>query len=96
MYLVGLPLNVPCPSRVILVGEDFTRDAERAASHQQDQRHLQRYRLEEGRVSNDKIGSAVSASPAPQPTVTNPLDFVPDKIPFDTPYVSLAKMTITL
>ncbi|MFZ0333269.1 MAG: heme-binding protein [Candidatus Acidiferrales bacterium] len=37
-------------------------------------------------MSNDKIGSAVGASPALQPTVTNPLDFVPDKIPFDTPY----------
>src|ERR1700719_2849645 len=37
-------------------------------------------------MSNEKIGSAVSASRAMQPTETNPLDFVPDKIPFDTPY----------
>jgi glc operon protein GlcG len=37
-------------------------------------------------VSNDKSGSAAGASRAPQPTETNPLDFVPDKMPFDTPY----------
>ena len=37
-------------------------------------------------MSNDKTGRAVSASRAPQPTEPNPLDFVPDKIPFDTPY----------
>ena len=37
-------------------------------------------------MSNDKIGTAVGASRALQPTETNPLDFVPDKIPFDTPY----------
>ena len=37
-------------------------------------------------MSNDKTGSAASASRALQPTETNPLDFVPDKIPFDTPY----------
>jgi glc operon protein GlcG len=37
-------------------------------------------------VSNDKSGSAASASRALQPTETNPLDFVPDKIPFDIPY----------
>jgi glc operon protein GlcG len=37
-------------------------------------------------MSNDKTGSAVGASRAPQPTETNPLDFVPEKIPFDTPY----------
>src|SRR5882724_12700179 len=37
-------------------------------------------------MSNDKLGSAVSASRALQPKETNPLDFVPDKIPFDTPY----------
>jgi glc operon protein GlcG len=37
-------------------------------------------------MSNEKIGSAATASRAPQPTETNPLDFVPDKIPFDTPY----------
>ncbi len=39
-------------------------------------------------MSNDKTGSAASASRALQPTETNPLDFVPDKIPFDTPYGS--------
>ena len=37
-------------------------------------------------MSNEKTGSAAGASPAMQPTQTNPLDFVPDKIPFDTPY----------
>jgi uncharacterized protein GlcG (DUF336 family) len=37
-------------------------------------------------MSNEKTGSAVGASPAMQPTQTNPLDFVPDKMPFDTPY----------
>ena len=37
-------------------------------------------------MSNGKTGSAASASRALQPTETNPLDFVPDKIPFDTPY----------
>ena len=37
-------------------------------------------------MSNEKTGSAASASRALQPTEANPLDFVPDKIPFDTPY----------
>jgi uncharacterized protein GlcG (DUF336 family) len=37
-------------------------------------------------VSNEKTGSAASASRALEPAETNPLDFVPDKIPFDTPY----------
>jgi glc operon protein GlcG len=37
-------------------------------------------------MSNEKIGTAATASRAPQPTETNPLDFVPDEIPFDTPY----------
>jgi glc operon protein GlcG len=37
-------------------------------------------------MSNEKTGSAASASRALQPPETNPLDFVPDKIPFDTPY----------
>ncbi len=37
-------------------------------------------------MSNEKTGSAATASRALQPTETNPLDFVPDKIPFDTPY----------
>jgi glc operon protein GlcG len=42
--------------------------------------------IKRGRMSNEKIGTAVSESRALQPTETNPLDFVPDKIPFDTPY----------
>jgi len=37
-------------------------------------------------MSNGKAGSAASTSRALQATETNPLDFVPDKIPFDTPY----------
>ena len=37
-------------------------------------------------MSNDKTGNAAGASRAPQPTETNPLDFVPDKMRFDTPY----------
>ena len=37
-------------------------------------------------MSNDKSRNAASASRAPQPTEANPLDFVPDKMPFDTPY----------
>jgi glc operon protein GlcG len=37
-------------------------------------------------MSNEKTGTAAAASRAPQPTETNPLDFVPDEIPFDTPY----------
>ena len=37
-------------------------------------------------MSNEKTGSAASASRALQPKEANPLDFVPDKIPFDTPY----------
>jgi len=37
-------------------------------------------------MSNDKAGTAAGASRALQPTEPNPLDFVPDKIPFDTPY----------
>jgi glc operon protein GlcG len=37
-------------------------------------------------MSNEKIGTAATASGALQPTETNPLDFVPDRIPFDTPY----------
>ena len=37
-------------------------------------------------MSNEKTGTAATASRAQQPTETNPLDFVPDKIPFDTPY----------
>jgi hypothetical protein len=37
-------------------------------------------------MSNEKTGNAAGASRALQPTETNPLDFVPDKMPFDTPY----------
>src|SRR5271156_304522 len=37
-------------------------------------------------MSNEKTGTAAAASRALEPTETNPLDFVPDKIPFDTPY----------
>jgi glc operon protein GlcG len=37
-------------------------------------------------MSNEKTGNAASAIRALQPAETNPLDFVPDKIPFDTPY----------
>jgi glc operon protein GlcG len=37
-------------------------------------------------MPNNKTASAASASPALQPAETNPLDFVPDKIPFDVPY----------
>jgi glc operon protein GlcG len=37
-------------------------------------------------MPNEKTGSAASASRALQPTEPNPLDFVPDTIPFDTPY----------
>ena len=37
-------------------------------------------------MPNEKTGSAASASRALEPTETNPLDFVPDKMPFDTPY----------
>src|ERR1700683_3608996 len=39
-------------------------------------------------MSNEKIGTAATATRAQQPTETNPLDFVPDEIPFDTPYGS--------
>jgi glc operon protein GlcG len=37
-------------------------------------------------MPNEQTGSAASATRAPQLAETNPLDFVPDKIPFDTPY----------
>jgi uncharacterized protein GlcG (DUF336 family) len=37
-------------------------------------------------MSNEKTGTAATASRALQPMETNPLDFVPDTIPFDTPY----------
>jgi uncharacterized protein GlcG (DUF336 family) len=37
-------------------------------------------------MSNEIRGTAVSASGALQTSETNPLDFVPDEIPFDTAY----------
>jgi glc operon protein GlcG len=37
-------------------------------------------------MSSDKAAGAVGASRALEPAETNPLDFVPDQIPFDTPY----------
>ena len=37
-------------------------------------------------MSKEKIGAAATAGRALEATETNPLDFVPDKIPFDTPY----------
>jgi glc operon protein GlcG len=37
-------------------------------------------------MANEKAGSAAATSRAPQPPETNPLDFVPESIPFDTPY----------
>jgi glc operon protein GlcG len=39
-------------------------------------------------MSNENTGSATAASRALQRAETNPLDFVPDEIPFDTPYGS--------
>src|ERR1700722_10673747 len=35
---------------------------------------------------NEKAGSGAGAVAALQSTETNPLDFVPDEIPFDVPY----------
>ena len=37
-------------------------------------------------MSNEKSAGAAGASRAPEPAQTNPLDFVPDTIPFDVPY----------
>jgi glc operon protein GlcG len=37
-------------------------------------------------MSNQRTGGAAGTGQAPQPAETNPLDFVPEKIPFDTPY----------
>jgi glc operon protein GlcG len=37
-------------------------------------------------MSNEKTGNAAAASRALQTRETDPLDFVPDEIPFDTPY----------
>jgi glc operon protein GlcG len=39
-------------------------------------------------MSNDGTGSAAGTSRALQPAEANPLDFVPDEIPFDIPYGS--------
>lgn len=39
-------------------------------------------------MSNERTGSAATASRTLQPPETNPLDFVPDKMPFDVPYGS--------
>jgi glc operon protein GlcG len=37
-------------------------------------------------MANETSGRATAARPAPQTAEANPLDFVPEKIPFDTPY----------
>jgi glc operon protein GlcG len=37
-------------------------------------------------MSNEHTGSAAAASRAPQPAEANPLDFVPEQVPFNTPY----------
>ena len=37
-------------------------------------------------MPGNKAATAATTSTAPQPAGTNPLDFVPDEIPFDTPY----------
>ena len=37
-------------------------------------------------MSPEKTGSAAAAKQAPQRAETNPLDAVPEKIPFDIPY----------
>src|ERR1700722_14341350 len=50
------------------------------------ERSVPRPLMEGGRMSNEETRSAVGASRALQPTETTALDFVPDKIPFDTPY----------
>ena len=47
-----------------------------------------------GYMSNEKTGSAASVSRALQPTESTPLDFVPDKIPFDTPYGTRSKPSL--
>ena len=50
-------------------------------------------------MPNDKAATAAGASRALQPAETNPLDFVPDKIPFDTPYgppISLDRAQATI
>jgi uncharacterized protein GlcG (DUF336 family) len=39
-------------------------------------------------MSNDGMGSAAGVVRVPEATEINPLDFVPDKIPFDVPYGS--------
>jgi uncharacterized protein GlcG (DUF336 family) len=50
-------------------------------------------------MPNDKAATAAGASRALQPAEANPLDFVPDKIPFDTPYgppISLDRAQATI
>ena len=37
-------------------------------------------------MPNERTGIAAAASRGAEPKEANPLDFVPDKIPFDTPY----------
>jgi glc operon protein GlcG len=37
-------------------------------------------------MSNEHTGTAAAASRAPQPAEVNPLDFVPEQVPFNTPY----------
>jgi glc operon protein GlcG len=37
-------------------------------------------------MSNENTGSAAGASRAVEPAEVNPLDFVPEKVPFNTPY----------
>src|SRR5579871_2451591 len=52
-----------------------------------------------GCMPNGKSTSAAGVSPALQPTEANPLDFVPEKIPFDTPYgppISLERALTTI
>jgi len=49
-------------------------------------------------VLGEKTGSVASVSRAPEPAEPNPLDFVPNKIPFDTPYgapISLERLVNT-
>jgi uncharacterized protein GlcG (DUF336 family) len=50
-------------------------------------------------MSDQKAGSAAGANRAPGPAETNPLDFVPDTIPFDIPYgppISLDRAQVTI
>ena len=50
-------------------------------------------------MSNEKTGNAATASRAMQPTEANPLDLVPDRIPFDIPYgppISLERAQVVI